>query len=467
MFQIQSSAGKARACSLLLGKLLTPNCIMYAKGGAPPHFTKDTLALPSFKHLKACHVMLPDVFVSPGAAKMRAFPGGMHRFFNMDDYIMYLSLRDPLLNEPGPSNEKSIAITAHTGKHRVTPDLFMEVQTAFRPDVIACMSDEILSSSTVARSKKSVARSLEWLDRCLKLHNAPGAYMDAAAEKADAKADSKSESKSAGAAASSSESKAQQQPKRGKPLLFAVVQGGADVGTRKHCASEMAKRAVDGFVIGGLESGESAQQRREVIDAVIGALPADRPRVLAGQGSPQEVLEAVERGVDLFEASYPYSLTKLGVAATFVLDPTSASSRSSGSSSGSGSGDSKSAAAAAESKKDSSGKDPAAAGSKISLRDKRFARDTSPLLPGCPCFACANHTRAYVHHLLNTHEVCSFVADQSLLAPASAHSERCRILFSFAQMTGDVLLHIHNVHHYLEFFAVRRAARLCCSGAGC
>ena len=221
----------------------------------------------------------------------------------------------------------------------------------YRPDVFVSMSDEIGVNLTAARCRTSATRSLKWLDEVLELKlSSTTTY---------------------------------------SPLIFASVEGGGDMESRSICATQMAQRDVDGFAIGGVGLDESRETRQRILSEVCSKLPDAKPRLLCGSFGPQQVLDAVEEGMDLFDASYPISLSKLGYAATFSIT-------------------------------DNNG--PQA--SKLNLRDRSYARDASPILEGCECHACRFHTRSYIHHLLNTRELLADVLLQ-VYVEAQVFSKHC------------------------------------------
>jgi len=405
MLKIQGSAGKARV-GTFMDKIATPHCLAYCQRGAPTHLTPDNFQrFAKLQPTNIFHLTLPELIAAHPVVKKQG--QGLHKFLNLDDSILYLSVRDPLTNNLGPCNEQSYSLASQNGKTRLTPEQFMEVQHAFRPDFFACLSDEILSSSTSARARKSLARSLAFLDRCIALHQKPASSASASNEEPAVKKARTGESKDDASSASASSASSSPASSSSSSALFAVVHGGSDAALRVQCAKEMAKRAaVGGFVIGGLETGELNETRYAMIEAVVGQLPDEKPRVMSGLGSPEEVLECVERGVDLFESPYPHTVTQHGFASVYPLNPETKAMDT----------DSSASSAPASS-----------SASKINLRDKIYEKDQRPLLEGCACFTCQNHTRAYIHHLLNVHE-----------------------------MLAQVLLQTHNLHHYLDFFRVIR-----------
>jgi queuine tRNA-ribosyltransferase len=142
--------------------------------------------------------------------------------------------------------------------------------------------------------------------------------------------------------------------------LFGIVQGGTDPDLRAESAARTVALDFDGYGIGGLSVGEHRHEMLPALEATVTALPADRPRYLMGVGDPVGILEAVARGVDLFDCVLP---TRLGRHGTVL-----------------------------------------ASDGRYNLRNARFAADDGPLDPACACEVCARHARGYVRHLLRTDE---------------------------------------------------------------
>lgn len=139
-------------------------------------------------------------------------------------------------------------------------------------------------------------------------------------------------------------------------LLIGVVQGGVDPDLRAESVSQMVEMDFGAYAIGGLSVGETFEERISVLDAVLDVLPADRPRYLMGVGDPLTMIEAVWRGVDLFDSVLPTRLGRHGSALTWE--------------------------------------------GKINLRASSSTRSDSPIDPRCTCRACALYSRGYIRHLL-------------------------------------------------------------------
>lgn len=189
--------------------------------------------------------------------------------------------------------------------------------------------------------------------------------------------------------------------------------GSASLEERIRSAEQTATRNVAGFSLGGFGLGEDAAQRAVQMEAVVTQLPKDKVRHVSGIGLPEEILQAVGAGIDVFDSIYPFMLTKGGFAMTFPLDMENSLK----------SFDSEQTAEELA----RSGSDSA----KINLRSVAYRLDKAPLVIGCQCYTCRKHTRAYINHLINTHE-----------------------------MLAQTLLEIHNTYHYLEFFkAIRHSIK--------
>jgi len=178
---------------------------------------------------------------------------------------------------------------------------------------------------------------------------------------------------------------------RDDQALFAIVQGGLDAELRRECARRLAEMDFRGFAVGGLSVGEDPAEMYRVLDATVPALPDDRPRYLMGVGRPEDLLEAVRRGVDLFDCVMP---TRNGRNAMAFTDTGS-----------------------------------------LRLRNLRYETDTRPLQDGCPCPAC-RRSRGYIRHLFMAGEMLGPVLlsihnltyYQRLLADARSAIEEDRFL---------------------------------------
>jgi queuine tRNA-ribosyltransferase len=149
---------------------------------------------------------------------------------------------------------------------------------------------------------------------------------------------------------------------RGNPnALFGIVQGGIYPELRERSLDALRDIGFDGYAVGGLSVGEPPQDRWRVLDFLAERLPADRPRYLMGVGTPEDIVEAVRRGIDMFDCVLPTRNARNGHL--FTHDGT------------------------------------------VRIRNARHATDTGPLDPGCDCYTCRNYSRSYLRHLFRCNEI--------------------------------------------------------------
>jgi len=298
------------------------------------------------------------LYLKPGA-EIISEAGGLHSFMNWKETIFtdsggFQMLRGDFFVGLG---KKGIRFKSpfDNSQHLFTPEKCMEVQNLLGSDVAMVLDDLPPYGSNEDRIKESIIRTVDWAKRCKEAHD------------------------------------------KESQMLFAIIQGGVHDKLREKCTSSLMDIGFDGYGIGGLSIGEPPEEMLGAIERT--SLPADKVRYLMGLGSPVEVLESIERGVDLFDSAFPTRNARHNTAYTFR--------------------------------------------GKYDLSKTIYSKDFSPLEEGCKCHACENYTRAYIHHLLKVREYLgmrlvtihnlSFI--QSLLAEA-----RTRIgEGSYAEFKGEFL----------------------------
>ena len=242
-----------------------------------------------------------------------------------------------------------------------------------KPDIICAPTDDAPPGAGKRRVAAEVERTREWLADALKLLEADD---------------------STGAA------------------VVVGVPGGRDVNERKRAAAaiaELCTERVIGVAVSGLTHGYAAADAKALLSASVAPFPARMLRMVHGFGAPDDVLRAVACGVDVFDGMYPLACAVDGYALVFPLTAEAAAS--------------KTVDACADA-------DIGSDACKLNLRAGAYREDARPLVEGCTCLACARpHSRAYIHHLLNVHE-----------------------------LLGEMLLEAHNAHHYSAFFRNIRGA---------
>ena len=250
--------------------------------------------------------------------------GGLHKFMNWDGSILTDSggyqvfslarLRD--IKEDGVTfkHHKSGA------KLFLSPEIALEIQNSLGSDIMMSFDECPPITSTREYMENSVERTLRWAERGLNAH----------ARKED-------------------------------QGLFGIVQGGSFEDIRIHCAEELVKMPFDGYSIGGTSVGEPKEVQNQILDYTIPVLPEDKPRYLMGVGSPGAILDAVERGVDIFDCVLPTRIARHGTAMTTY--------------------------------------------GRLILKNKEFERDFTPIDPECDCYTCKHYTKAYIRHLIKAEEI--------------------------------------------------------------
>ncbi|KAM3586851.1 hypothetical protein VKS41_001906 [Umbelopsis sp. WA50703] len=332
-----------------ISNIQTPNFLTHTVRGSVPHLTSDNLELVPVESLQISAEHLYEQKEPAGLS----YNHGLHSFLNTNKYLLFLDTRDPSKHSPSSANtEKYLSVNTHGGVRQITPELWCRMVEQYKPDFYAALAD-VLSDTEPGnkRVRKSVDRTLRWLDECI------------------------------------------EKTKNLDIPIFATLVGSQNEEERIRSATESAQRKVSGFVISGLGF---ENQALDMVKISVKQLPEDKPRLSYGFSGPEKILAAVSAGIDMFDSSYVTKMTDSGRALNFTFGEVTAP------------------------QSDSSGKKPKT----INLWDPAFADDFTALSDGCKCYSCSTpHTRGYVHHLLNAHE-----------------------------MLGLVLLMSHNMYQYSVFF---------------
>ncbi|XP_073115967.1 uncharacterized protein [Elaeis guineensis] len=275
--------GRARAGSLYVGccptPIETPCLLLSTRKGLPTFVSPDLLASLPSPESRLLHVS-PLHFLECPSPRTISNIGGLHRMLGLHECIFVAAPRDSIesLPESEGTNKLGPSFETPCGRRLVKPKEYMDMISSLKPNLWASLADEVPAWVSEKRNKTSVDRTLRWLDDCLALDLESGAN-----------------------------------------TLGAIV-GGSCVEERKRCATEVAMRNVSGFWIGGFGLGEGMEERPALLNAVTDGLPEKKLRQISGLTLPEEVLQGVAAGIDLFESTYIYHLTLGGFALTFPLD---------------------------------------------------------------------------------------------------------------------------------------------------
>ena len=203
--------------------------------------------------------------------------------------------------------------------HQLTPEFCMEVQVALGSDIMMMLDHCPTYPSTEIQAREAVDRTIRWAKRCLTV------------------------------------------PKQDHQFLFGIVQGGVFLQLRQEAAGQLMELGFDGYALGGLSLGEEKETMFQIIRSVTAQLPIERPRYLMGVGLPEDILEGVCRGVDLFDCVIPTRHGRTGWLFT------------------------------------SSGR--------VLIKNAKYARDEAPIDSHCECPVCRRYSRAYLRHLFVSNEM--------------------------------------------------------------
>lgn len=264
--------------------------------------------------------------------KVIAQLGGLHKFMNWDRPILTDSGGFQVFSLSGMRKikEEGVYFSSHIDGKKIFmgPEESMQIQSNLASSIAMAFDECIPSLSSREYVEKSVSRTTRWLERCKKeidkLNSLPETINK-------------------------------------EQMLFGINQGGCYEDIRIEHAKEITKMDLDGYAIGGLAVGETHEEMYRIIDAVVPHLPEDKPIYLMGVGTPSNILEAVDRGVDFFDCVLPARNGRHGHVFTKE--------------------------------------------GKINLMNAKFELDTRPIDEGCECPACKNYTRAYIRHLFKAKEM--------------------------------------------------------------
>ena len=248
--------------------------------------------------------------------------GGLHKFMNYDGPILTDSggFQVFSLARPKDITEEGVMFKSHLNGEKLflTPEKSIEIQNKLDSDIAMSFDECIPYPATYEYVKKSTERTLRWAIRGKKVH------------------------------ANENQS------------LFGIVQGGEYQELREYSAKETVKIGFDGYSIGGTSVGEGKDVMYKMIEDGIRYLPTDKPRYLMGVGDPIDILEGVDRGIDMFDCVLPTRLARHGHAFT--------------------------------------------RNGKINLKNAKYKEDFTCIDENCDCYACKNYTKAYIRHLIVANE---------------------------------------------------------------
>ncbi|MDO7844093.1 tRNA guanosine(34) transglycosylase Tgt [Sphingomonas immobilis] len=325
-FTISATDGKARTGTIAMkrGEIRTPAFM--------PVGTAATVKAmkPADVRKGGADIILGNTYhlmLRPSAERVARL-GGLHHFMQWDRPILTDSggYQVMSLSDLTKRDENGVTFKSHLDgtRHTLSPERSIEIQRLLGSDIVMAFDELVPTTSTPEVQAAAMARSMRWAKRSREAFDGGGEHAENAA-------------------------------------IFGIQQGALDQTLRGDSAAALIDIGFDGYAIGGLAVGEGQEAMFGCLDFAPDQLPEDKPRYLMGVGKPDDIVGAVERGVDMFDCVLPTRSGRTGQAFTRE--------------------------------------------GPINLRNAKFGEDTAPLDPACGCPACTTWSRAYIHHLVRAGEI--------------------------------------------------------------
>jgi len=331
--QDRNSKARTGILHTLHGEINTP-CFM-------PVGTQGTIKGISPEELKECQaeIILSNayhLFLRPGTEVVRK-AGGLHQFMGWLKSILTDSGGYQIFSLAGlrKISDEGVEFQSHIDglRHFLTPEDVIDIQQDLGSDIIMPLDECVHYPASRDQAEVAMRRTIEWAKR----------------------------SKSALGARCSVLGESRIPNPEQRNLLFGIVQGATYDDLRRECAQELMQTDFDGFAIGGVSVGEPRNLIYNIVNLVAGLLPQVKPRYLMGVGLPEDIIETVGLGIDMFDCVVPTRYGRNGTAFTSL--------------------------------------------GRLTIRNAPYIDDLGPLDPACGCYTCRNFSRAYLRHLFNSREM--------------------------------------------------------------
>ncbi len=314
----------ARAGELKTGHGTVPTPVFCPVGSQA---TVKTLTSEEIKNLGFKMILCNNyhLYLRPGIETVEEL-GGLHRFMKWDGAILtdsggyQIFSLSPLIE----LSDEGAVFRSHLdgSRHFITPESAILYQEKLGADIIMVLDECAHIDADYGKVEKAMERTHLWAKRCLDAHKIPDQF------------------------------------------LFAIVQGGVFPDLRHRSAGYLTSLDFPGYALGGLSLGEAKEVTYNIIDETVSLLPQDKPRYLMGVGAPEDIVEGVSRGIDIFDCVLPTRVARNGALFT----------RS----------------------------------GRINIGNSGYKKKDEPVDPSCDCYTCKNHSAAYVHHLFDAKELLAY-----------------------------------------------------------
>jgi len=311
------------------GELTTPHGIVPTPVFLPvgSQGTVKTLTPEEIKDIGIAMVLANTyhLYLRPGIAVIEKM-GGLHKFMAWDGAILTDSGGYQIFSLASlrKVSDEGVIFRSHIdgSQHLLTPELIIQFQEALGADIIMTLDECPAYDDSFEKVKRAMDRTHQWAERC------------------------------------------QRAQKRNDQALYAIVQGGLFPQLRHQSAEYLTSLGFPGYAIGGLSIGEPKKVTRSITEETVALLPEDKPRYLMGVGSPEDIIEGIARGIDIFDSALPTRVARNGAFFTHL--------------------------------------------GRVNIRNAAYRQMNQPIDPDCDCYTCHTFSAAYLHHLFSCQELLGY-----------------------------------------------------------
>ncbi|RAZ48849.1 tRNA guanosine(34) transglycosylase Tgt [Campylobacter hyointestinalis] len=331
-FKIDKTDANARACTIKTAHSTIQTPIFMPVGTLGAVKSLDAIDLKEILDTKIILANTYHLYLRPTSKVVREF-GGLHGFSKFDRSFLTDSggFQAFSLSKISKPDENGIKFKSHIdgSTHYFTPKSVLDTQYDLGSDIMMILDDLVALPASFERVELSIKRTINWAKIASEYHKS---------------------NKQKGVGIDQN--------------IFGIIQGGTDYNARKFCAEALCEMEFDGLAIGGLSVGESNEEMYDTVEAVMPFIDKDRPRYLMGVGTPEDLVENVERGVDMFDCVMPTRNARNGTLFTSF--------------------------------------------GKVNIKAAAFIKDDNKIDPHCDCYTCSNFSRGYLNHLYKARELTFF-----------------------------------------------------------
>jgi len=331
-FTVEKTSNNARACTIQTAHSIIKTPVFMPVGTSGSIKALDMTDMTDILDTDIILANTYHMYLRPGDETVKEM-GKLHGFTTYDKSFLTDSggFQAFSLSDISKADEGGIEFRSHIdgSKHYFTPQKVIDIQHNLGSDIMMILDDLVALPATKERIALSIKRTTKWAEESVRYF------------------------------------RQKQQEGIGKEQnIFAIIQGGTDLEFRTKSANELCALDFDGFAIGGLSVGELNEQMYDTVEHTLKFMPTNKPRYLMGVGTPEDLIENIERGIDMFDCVMPTRNARNGTLFTSF--------------------------------------------GKINIRGAKFKHDKTPIDEECDCFTCKRYSRAYLSHLFRAREITYF-----------------------------------------------------------